>query len=92
MFTVDWTLNIANIFNLLIFILGGCWAIISMKEDLRIVKYDIINLRESVKVLNEAFRQMGDILTKVAVQDNRLTMMDKYIDELRHGRGFIKED
>jgi hypothetical protein len=39
--------------------------------------------------LGEAFTQLGNILTKVAVQDERLNQMAKTIDEMRHGQGFV---
>ena len=55
-----------------------------------IVKHDIHYLQESHKSLTEAFRQLGKVLTQVAVQDNRIHIMEKRLDELAHGQGFVK--
>lgn len=55
-----------------------------------IVKHDLHYLQESHKSLTEAFRQLGKVLTQVAVQDNRINNMEKKIDELAHGKGLIR--
>lgn len=61
----------------------------TMRGDLWVVKNDIKHLEESQKSLAEAFSQLGKILTAVAVQDARLTMIEKKIDELAHGKGYV---
>jgi len=54
------------------------------------LKNDISYIKENQRTLGEAFKQLNSILTKVAVQDARLNMIDKKLDELSHGQGFIK--
>lgn len=61
----------------------------TMRGDINIVKNDIEHLEESQKALSEAFNQLGTILTAVAVQDTRLTMIEKKIDDLSRGHGYI---
>lgn len=60
-----------------------------MKNDISIVKRDIDYLQQSHKALTEAFNQLGKILTQVAVQDQRLNMLEKRVDELAHGKGLV---
>lgn len=60
-----------------------------MKGDINLVKHDIHYLQESQRALTEAFNQLGKILTQVAVQDQRINMMEKRIDELAHGKGIV---
>lgn len=62
----------------------------TMKGDINIVKNDIRYLQDSQKALTEAFSQLGKILTAVAVQDTRINMVEKKIDELAHGKGYIE--
>jgi K+/H+ antiporter YhaU regulatory subunit KhtT len=62
----------------------------TMRGDINIVKNDLRHLEESQKALSEAFSQLGKILTAVAVQDTRLTMIEKKIDELAHGHGYVE--
>lgn len=68
-------------------VLGLYYAI---KYDIASLRTDIAHIKETQKSLAEAFTQLGNILTKVAVQDARLQMMEKKLDELSHGQGFIK--
>jgi len=91
MFTFDWTVNISSLIGTIIFIgtLIGMWY--AVKLDVRLLKYDVHAIKEQQRITNEAFNQLGAILTQVAVQDTRLSMMEKNIDELRHGQGFVKE-
>lgn len=63
----------------------------NMKNQLLLMKNDIEHLEDAQKALAEAFKQLGTILTSVAVQDNRLTMIEKRIDELAHGKGLVAD-
>lgn len=62
-----------------------------MKNQLSLMKNDIEHLEEAQRSLAEAFKQLGRVLTSVAVQDNRLTMIEKRIDELAHGKGLVAD-
>lgn len=61
----------------------------ALRNDIRSLRVDISYIKENQKSLAEAFAQLGNILTKVAVQDTRLNMVEKKLDELAHGQGFI---
>lgn len=61
--------------------------IYSMKSEILSIRADLSNLKDAQKTLNEAFTQLGRILTQVAVQDSRLNMFEKRLDELVHGQG-----
>lgn len=62
----------------------------ALRNDIVSLKTDINHIKDNQKSLAEAFTQLGNILTKVAVQDARLQMIEKKIDELSHGQGFVK--
>lgn len=89
MWTIDWSISIGNIATTLAVIGSAIALVYSMKGDIAIVKHDINYLQESHKALTEAFSQLGKILTQVAVQDQRLNMMEKRVDEIAHGKGLI---
>ena len=69
---------------------GAVGFFIAFRNDIYALRGDITNIKESQKSLQEAFSQLNSILTKVAVQDVRLNMIDKKLDELAHGQGFVK--
>lgn len=63
----------------------------SMKNDINLLKNDMTHLQDSQRSLTEAFTQLGRILTAVAVQDTRLALIEKKLDELSHGQGFVEK-
>ncbi len=86
---IEYTISIGNILTIL-GVVGSTMALLySMKGDIVIVKHDIHYLQESQKALTEAFSSLGRVLTQVAVQDNRINMMERRVDELAHGDGYI---
>jgi DNA repair ATPase RecN len=86
---IDWTISLGNILTILSVIGSVVTLVYSMKNDISILKRDIDYLQDSHKALTEAFNQLGKILTQVAVQDQRLNMLEKRVDELAHGKGLI---
>lgn len=88
---IEYTISIGNILTIL-GVIGSTMALLySMKGDITIVKHDIRYLQESHKALTEAFTQLGKVLTQVAVQDNRINMIEKRLDEMAHGEGFVNK-
>lgn len=63
----------------------------NMKNQLSLMKNDIEHLEEAQRSLAEAFKQLGRVLTSVAVQDNRINMLEKRLDELAHGKGIVAD-
>lgn len=86
---IDWTVNVGNLIQIVVVIGGGMWIFMSLRADVRIVRHDMANMKQRQDDLNEAFTQLGTILKQVAVQDQRLNQIEKTVDELRHGQGFV---
>jgi len=89
---VEYSVSLGNIITIFS-VVGSVMALMySMKGDITIVKHDIHYLQESHKALTEAFTQLGKVLTQVAVQDQRINMLEKRLDELAHGKGIVKSN
>lgn len=86
---IDYSVSIGNILTIFSVVGAAVTFIWTMKGDINIVKNDIRYLQESQRSLAEAFSQLGKILTSVAVQDTRLTMIERKIDDMAHGHGYI---
>lgn len=81
----------------------GVYAIIIRNEaNLKSVKSDMKEMKDSAKEeiseIKDFMKEIKDTVTKVAVQDVRLDNMDRrmnsvdrQIDDLRRGRGYIRE-
>ena len=88
---IDWTISVGNVFTIFMVVGSTIALLYNMKGDINVVKHDIHYLQQSHKALTEAFAQLGKVLTQVAVQDQRINMLEKRLDELAHGKGLIKE-
>ena len=88
---LEYTISIQSALQTLIIVSTVFSFLYAMRGDLNLVKRDIRYLQDSQKALTEAFTQLSKILTAVAVQDTRIMAMEKRIEELAHGRGFVKK-
>lgn len=93
---IDWTVSVGNLLQIVVIMVGGVAVFFKLQGEVRIVRHDMNNLKERQEGLNEAFKQLGDILRQVAVQDERMAGWERRIgavegtvDELRRGVGFI---
>lgn len=88
---IEPTVSLGNILTIITVVGAVMTFIWNMKGDINIVKNDVRYLQDSQKALTEAFSQLGKILTAVAVQDTRINMIEKKMDELAHGHGYIEK-
>lgn len=86
---IEYSVSLGNILTIITVIGSVVTLVYNMKTDISLIKNDVFHLQKSHEALTEAFSQLGKILTSVAVQDNRLTMIEKRLDELSHGKGFV---
>lgn len=84
MFSVDYTITIGNIIEIAAFLGGGLFAFFTMRADINVIRNDVGYLQRS-------FERLSAILTQVAVQDARISMIEKDVDEMRHGQGYIQK-
>lgn len=81
--------NFDFLFKVLLTAAAGFSLYFGIKSQITSIRTDIDHIKDNQKDLAESFKQLGSILTKVAVQDTRLNMIDKKLDELCHYQGFV---
>lgn len=86
---IDWSVSVGNLLQMLVIVVGGLSVFFTLRADVRVMRHDMGNLKERQDALNEAFKQLGTILTQVALQDQRLVQMESRISELSHGEGYV---
>lgn len=74
----DFTVNIGTLFTLVAFIFGG-GAFVAL-----------VNYR--MKVVEDKLDNMKDVMMELARQEERQNSLERRIDDLQHGRGFILDD
>ena len=88
---MDYTsfLTVDNIIKGLAVIGGIVSFIVYLRTELSQLRVDVTQIKEHQKMLMDSVQQLNAILTKIAVQETRLNMIEKDIDEIRHGKGFV---
>jgi hypothetical protein len=71
-------------------LVAGMSMFYAMRGQIKALSHDVRVIEKGQANLNEAFKQLGAILTQVAVQDTRIALLEKIVDELRHGNGFVR--
>lgn len=87
---LEYTITIGSILQTVVYTAAAVAFFYAMRTDISILKHDMRNLQDNQRAMTEAFAHLGKILTQVAVQDNRLVMLEKNLDELRHGKGLVQ--
>jgi len=82
---VNWSVDIGNLLAVATFLITGTGVIYTIRESLKTLVLRVNLLESEVKKLSE-------ILVALGRQEERLTAMDRRIDDLRRGKGFVLED
>lgn len=78
----DWHVSIGTIIEVVTILAGGLFFLYGMKSRIDLMSVELIALKAAIA-------KLSDILTKLAVQDQRLLNIENDIQEMRHGIGFI---
>lgn len=64
--------------------------VVMIKSDVKVLKVQMDSMTENLKILNNSFSKLSDVLSATAVQAQRISRVEEDIRELRHGRGFVQ--
>jgi cupin superfamily acireductone dioxygenase involved in methionine salvage len=83
--TIDPAIRIGDFITLAFFLVGGLSFAWSMRADLKMLARDVN--AQGLKI-----DKLEAVITAQAVQGQRMDDLDRRIEEMRHGRGFIQRD
>lgn len=87
--TFDATINLGHILTFFGFAIGGLGVIWALKSDVRVLARQFGDLGDRLAGLERKWDKVADAMTAIAVQEARLNSLDRRIDDLQHGRGFV---
>ena len=98
--TIDWTFRFSDIVSIGAFFFGGFSAILVVKNDMRAlalkfgfleetVKKETANQNRKIDKQSEEIGRFSESLNQFGRYEERMAMMSKQIDEMKHGIGFI---
>lgn len=82
---INWSIDLGNLMAIASFLLTGIGFAYTIRESVKALLIRVGLLEHEIKKLSE-------ILVALGRQDERLNAMDRRIDDLRRGKGFILED
>ena len=88
--------SVIRIIEAIAILLGGGFVLFKIGKA--VSKFEVISSQQSKEIteLKDAMSRIGDIITQMAIQTQRqdafaqrITQVEKRVDELAHGEGFI---
>lgn len=83
--SIDPSIRAGDIITLLVLGIGGLGFLWSMRGELKMLAKD-------VRTHSQKIESLQIVITTLAVQNQRMNDLDRRIEDLRHGRGFINAD
>ena len=83
---INWSINIGNVIELAVILVSIVTFVNKIKTDISLMRQELIHIEKVQSTLSESFVRMGDVLTQVAVQDARISMLERSIDEIKQGQ------
>lgn len=81
--------NFENIFKILILTFGAVGFYFAIKNDISSLKRELCHVKDNQRSIVESISKLSQLLIQVAIQDTRLNMLEKKLDDLSHGHGFV---
>jgi len=82
---VDMTISIGNLLTIAAFLVGGIGFVYTIRADVR-------SQGDRISSVEDEIKEIKTVVVAQARNEERLNAMDRRIDDLRRGRGFITED
>lgn len=96
--TIDWSIRFGDVVSFVGFALGGLSVIFMMKSDIRALALRLgflekTNEEQNKKIDNQSkeISKLGELLALMGRYEERMGALRRDMDDLRHGRGFIKD-
>ena len=86
------TIDIADLIKFVGLLVAALWFISKMSGRLDLVTSEITALKDVVAAQSKQLGEFAQALIQIARQDERLDAIDRRVEDLRKGRGFIERE
>lgn len=90
--TVDWTISLGNILQIVSVLGGGLLVLVAIRMDVQNLKSDVTSIKAELKKIAEVMVITARQDERLKSQDERIKSVERGLEDLRHGKGFVMED
>jgi hypothetical protein len=90
--TFEPTIKVGDLLTVVAILLGGLGFLWTMRGELNMLAQKLQLQSEDLRMQSTKLEKLAEVITLQAVQSERLNQMDRRIEDLRHGRGFVQRD
>lgn len=90
--TMNWEFTIGNLLTIVMFGTSAITAIMLIRADVRILGLRISALEKTNETQNAKIDKLSELVTLFARYEEKFLAMDRRIEDLRHGKGWVIED
>jgi hypothetical protein len=85
----DPTISLGSILTIVGFLAGGWAFVLAMRSRIDVLTVEIQMLKDKSVQQGDQLIEFAKALVLLARQEERLTAMDRRVEDMRHGRGFV---
>lgn len=84
------TLDIGELLKALIYLGAGLWFLARMQGRIDMLGKEIKTLQDDVHLQSNQMAEFAKVLVDLARQEERLNAIDRRVEDLRNGRGWVQ--
>lgn len=88
--SLNYAVDIGDILKVLVYLGAGLWFISRMQGRVDMLAKEIKSLQEVVQQQSDQMAKFAQVLIDLARQEERLNAIDRRVEDLRHGHGFVE--
>ena len=89
--TLDWTVNVGHVLTFMGFIGMIFGFVYALRFEVRGLRGAVGTIQDDVRAVETEIKKISEVMVTLARQEERLTAMDRRLEDLRHGHGFVLE-
>lgn len=84
------TIDVADLIKFALALAGALWFIYKLSGRLDLVTNEMKSLKDIVAAQSQQLGEFAKALIEIARQDERLDAIDRRVEDLRNGRGWVQ--
>lgn len=86
------TIDLGDLIKVLVYLGAGLWFLSRMQGRVEMLAKEIKTLQVAVSVQSTQMADFAKALVDLARQDERINAIDRRVEDLRKGRGWVQSD